>query len=185
MEQLVAQTLIRDIAAVVDRDCFVGAGGTTALAGLTAAGNSTAVNLATGNTTVEWDDIIDAVGSIMGLGGMPTVVWANVTEWKNLMKQREGTGATAGGYLAGSVTTDPAKAALGLPLLPSISLPAKTVIVADASRIFVGVRKDVRLARSEQWKFDSDAIGYRATYRIAGVRVAEATSVQRIVSSAT
>ncbi|WP_327009472.1 phage major capsid protein [Dactylosporangium sp. NBC_01737] len=185
IEDLIGQTLIRDVANIVDKDAFVGAGSTTALAGLTLAANSTAVNLATGNTSVKWDDVIDAVGAIMGTGGTPTVVWANVTEWKNLIKQREGSGATAGGYLAGSVTTDPSKAAMGLPLLPTINLPARTVIVADATRVWVGVRRDVRLARSEEWKFQEDSLGYRATYRIAGVRVAEATSIQKIVASAT
>ncbi|MEU4714685.1 phage major capsid protein [Micromonospora purpureochromogenes] len=182
VEDLVGQTLIRDIANVVDRDAFQGAGGVNALSGLTAAGNSTATTLAAGKTVVSWDDVIDAYGSIAAIGGTPSVVWASVDMWKGLVKAREN--GTNGGYLAGSVTNDPARAAMGLPLLPTMNLPARTVIVADASRVFVGVRKDVRLAKSDAWKFDSDSMGYRATFRIAGVRVAEAASVQRIVAAA-
>ncbi|MGN9917665.1 phage major capsid protein [Micromonospora palomenae] len=185
VEEMVGNTLVRDIANVVDRDAFQGAGGTAALGGLTVAGNSTATTLSTGKTVVSWDDVIDAYGSIAAIGGTPSVVWASVDMWKGLVKAREGTGATAGGYLAGSITNDPAKAAMGLPLLPTMNLPVRTVIVADASRVFLGIRKDVRLARSESWKFDSDSIGYRAVIRVAGLRVAEAASVQRIVASAT
>ncbi|MEU5788782.1 phage major capsid protein [Micromonospora purpureochromogenes] len=182
VEDLVGQTLVRDIANVVDKDAFQGAGGVNALAGLTAAGNSTAVNLSAGVTAVRWDDIIDAYGSIAAIGGTPSVVWASVDMWKALVKAREN--GTNGGYLAGSVTNDPARAAMGLPLLPTANLPVRTVIVADASRVFFGIRKDIRLAQSESWKFDSDSIGYRATIRVAGIRVAEPTSVQRIVAAA-
>jgi HK97 family phage major capsid protein len=184
MDDLIGGTLIRDIANIVDKDSFQGSG-TNALTGLTAAANSTATNLVTGKTVVSWDDVIAAYGRIAATGGTPTVVWASVDMWTALVSAREGTGATAGGYLAGSVTNDPSKAAFGLPLYPTMNLPVRTVIVADASRAFVGIRKDIRLARSEDWKFDSDSVGYRATYRIAGVAVAEATSVQRIVASAT
>lgn len=185
MEELVGQTLVRDIANVVDRDAFQGAGGTTALAGLNLAANSTITNLPAGTTVVAWDNVIDGVADIMGYGGMPTVIWASVDSWKALMKERTNVGgAGTGEYMAGDVTTDPARAALGLPLYPTANLPARTVIVCDASRVFVGVRRDIRLARSEEYKFDSDVVSWRATYRVAGISVAEATSTQVIVAAA-
>ncbi|MFG1997118.1 phage major capsid protein [Actinoplanes sp. NPDC048988] len=182
VEALVGDTLVRDIGQVVDKDAFSGAGSATALLGLTAAGNSAVTTLSTGKTTVTWADVIAAYGRIAATGSTPTVIWASVDMWTALVSEREN-GAT-GAFLAQSVTADPARAAMGLPLLVSNNVPARTVIVADASRIFCGIRRDIRLAKSDQWKFDSDTIGYRATYRIAGSFAAEATSVQRIVAAA-
>jgi HK97 family phage major capsid protein len=183
---LVANTLIRDIAASVDRDSFVGAGGSTALAGLNAAANSTTTNFSTGHTAILWDDYLDAIVDVIATGAMPTVAWVSPDQYRALIKQRTNVGgAGTGEYLSGSVSDDPLDIAKGLPLLPSANIPARTLIVADASRIYLGVRKDVRLALSTDLAFDKDVVSYRATYRIAGIRVAEATSVQIKVASAT
>src|SRR5205085_1768688 len=156
---------------------------TTALKGLTAAGMSTNTALAAGQTVVKWDLVIDAYAAVVAAGAAPTVIWASADMYGPLLKERE-SGAN-GAYLQGSVTGDPAKAALGLPILVSGNLPARMVIVADASRVFVGVRSDVVVKVSEDAGFTTDAVGFRATYRVAGLVVAEAGSVQRITASAT
>ena len=54
----------------------------------------------------------------------------------------------------------------------------------DANRVFVGIRSDVAVKVSEDAGFANDTVGFRVTYRVAGIAVAEATSVQRIVASA-
>ncbi|GGJ84413.1 hypothetical protein GCM10010123_12550 [Pilimelia anulata] len=59
------------------------------------------------------------------------------------------------------------------------------MIVADASRVFFGIRSDVALKVSEDAYFGEDVVGIRLTTRAAGLVVAEATSVQWVQASAT
>ncbi|MFD8210492.1 phage major capsid protein [Streptomyces sp. NPDC059695] len=61
---------------------------------------------------------------------------------------------------------------------------SKTVIVADASRIVVGVRRNATVRISEDARFDKDQVGFKLTMRMAGVSVAEASSVQVIKAAA-
>ncbi|MFF7969119.1 phage major capsid protein [Streptomyces sp. NPDC007903] len=181
MRNLISGVMVRNIATQVDRDAFQGTG-TASLSGLTKAGMGTAVNLTTGNTVVKWDHIIDGFSDIEAAGAVPGVIWASPDMGKALRKEREN--ATTGGYLAGQVTDPVTKAGLGLPIYVSANLPAKTVIVADPTRIHIGVRSDVRVAVSEDFGFDKDLTAFRATYRVAGLAVDAPAAVQVIKASA-
>ncbi len=184
--QLVSNTLIRDIAVQVDKDAFQGAGGATALAGLNVAGNSTTTTLANGNTQLTWDHFLDSVVDVIATGATPTVAWVSPDQYRGLLKQRSNiAGAGTGTYLSGDIGSDPLSVAKGLPLLPSANVPARTLIVADATRVFLGVRRDVRLSLSTDFAFNQDVTSFRATYRVAGIRTAEPTSVQIKVASLT
>ncbi|WP_225826848.1 phage major capsid protein [Streptomyces naphthomycinicus] len=183
LRDLISGVMLRGIAAQVDKDAFQGGGGTTALSGLTKAGMGTAVNLSAGNTQIPWDAIIDAYSDIEAAGAAPAVIWASPDQAKGLRKAREN-GAT-GGYLAGQVTDSVASRGLGLPIYVSANLPLKTVIVADPTRIHMGLRSDVRIAVSEDYGFNQDFTGFRATYRIAGLAVDAPAAVQVIKASAT
>lgn len=182
MRNLISGVMVRNIATQVDKDAFQGTG-TASLSGLTKAGMGTAVNLTTGNTVVKWDHIIDAFSDIEAAGAIPAVIWASPDMGKALRKEREN--STTGGYLAGQVTDPVTKAGLGLPILVSANLPVRTVIVADPSRIHIGVRSDVRVAVSEDFGFDKDLTAFRATYRVAGLAVDAPAAVQVIKASAT
>ncbi|MEV6300400.1 phage major capsid protein [Actinoplanes sp. NPDC051861] len=183
LEKLIAETMIDDMAVKVDFDAFQGTGGTAGLFGIssTAASNTT-TTLSAGKTLVTWDDVLDAYIAVLTTGRTPTVVWCSMDQYKGLIKSREN--GTTGAYLAGSVTADPMSQAWGLPILPSANLPVRTVIVADASRIYVGVRRDIRLNRSDEYGYGEDVVSWKGTARYAGIRVAEATSVQKIVAAA-
>lgn len=143
----------------------------------------TAVNLSAGNTQIIWDSIIDAYSDIEAAGAAPAVIWASPDQAKGLRKAR--VNGTNGGYLAGQVTDPVASRGLGLPIYASANLPAKTVIVADPTRIHIGVRSDVRVAVSEDFGFDKDLTAFRATYRVAGLAVDAPAAVQVIRASAT
>jgi HK97 family phage major capsid protein len=181
---LIANTMIKDVAAQVDKDALTGAGGATALRGVTDAtnGTTTTYTAGQGHTAITWDDIVTAAGTIMGTGANPTVVWCSVDTWVSLMKQKA---STAGSYLAGGPTDNPANVAWGLPLLPTTSLAVRTAIVADASRVYLGVRNEVRLAQDLSYGFDRDITSYRLTYRVAGVKSAETSSIQVLIAPAT
>jgi HK97 family phage major capsid protein len=181
MRDLIAGVMVRNLATKVDLDAFQGTG-TSQLTGLTKAGVGTAVNLTVGNTVVKWDNVIDAYSDIEAIGATPGVIWTSPDMAKALRKEREN-GAN-GGYLAGQVADPVTKASLGLPILVSANLPTKTVIVADPTRIHIGVRSDVAVAMSEDFLFDKDAVAFRATYRVAGLAVDNATAVQVIKASA-
>ncbi|MFD4977721.1 phage major capsid protein [Streptomyces sp. NPDC058424] len=169
MRDLIFKTMLQNIATQVDKDCFQGAGGATALTGLTKAGMGTAVNLSTGNTQVSWDHVIDAYSDIEAAGATPAVIWSSPDQAKGLRKAREN--GTNGGYLAGQVTDPVAQRGLGLPIYVSANLPAKTVIVAAPDRIHVGLRSDVRIAVSEDYGFDADFTGFRGSSNLVGVRL--------------
>ncbi|MFJ4974904.1 phage major capsid protein [Streptomyces coeruleorubidus] len=181
LRDLIAGVMLRNIATLVDKDAFQGTG-TASLSGLTKAGMGTAVNLSAGNTQVTWDHIIDAYSDIEAAGAAPAVIWASPDQAKGLRKAREN-GAN-GGYLAGQVTDPVASRGLGLPIYVSANIPTRTVIVADPTRIHVGVRSDVRLAMSQDYGFNQDTTGFRATYRIAGLAVDATAAVQVIKASA-
>ncbi|MER6346618.1 phage major capsid protein [Streptomyces sp. NPDC001595] len=181
MRDLIAKVMLRNIATQVDKDAFQGTG-TASLSGLTKAGVGTAVNLPSGSTQVPWDSVIDAYSDIEGAGGAPAVIWASPDQAKGLRKAREN--GTNGGYLAGQVTDSVASRGLGLPIYVSASLPVRTVIVADPTRIHVGVRSDVRIAVSEDYGFKQDLTAFRATYRIAGLVVDSPSAVQVIKAAA-
>ncbi|MEU2981028.1 phage major capsid protein [Streptomyces hirsutus] len=181
MRDLVASVMLRNIASQVDKDAFQGTG-TASLTGLTKAGMGTAVNLASGATQVSWDHVIDAYSDIEAAGAAPAVIWSSPDQAKGLRKAREN--GTDGGYLAGQVTDPVASRGLGLPILVSANLPARTVIVADPTRIHVGLRSDVRLAVSEDYGFAQDVTAFRATYRIAGLAVDAPAAVQVIKAAA-
>ncbi|MFF3407511.1 phage major capsid protein [Streptomyces sp. NPDC002742] len=182
MRNLISGVMIRNIATQVDKDAFQGTG-TASLAGLTKAGMGTAVNLSVGNTVVKWDHIIDAFSDIEAAGAVPAVIWASPDMGKALRKEREN--GSNGGYLAGQVTDRVTEKGLGLPIYVSANLPAKTVIVADPTRLHIGVRSDVRVAVSEDFGFDKDLTAFRATYRVAGLAVDAPSALQVIKASAT
>ncbi|WP_130494384.1 phage major capsid protein [Motilibacter rhizosphaerae] len=176
----IAHIMTRDVGSAVDVDAFGAGNGTTALKGLTAASQGTTTNFSTGHTAITWTDILNSVTDIEATGASATVVWASPDQAKPL----RATQTTTGEFIIGSPTTTPTDRAAGLPLLVSANLPARTVIVADASRIYVGVRRDVNIAYSADAFFGADSLGLRLTYRLAGINVAEATSVQILKASA-
>ncbi|MER7152098.1 phage major capsid protein [Streptomyces lydicus] len=176
--RVIADNLLRDASLKFDADAFTGAANNP-IKGVLSQGVST--TLGAGKTAVTYDDLADSVARIEATNGTPSVVWASVDMAAALRKEKA---AGSGVYQAGSPTDSPASTAWGLPILPSAFLPSKTVIVADASRIVVGVRRNATVRISEDARFDRDQVGFKLTMRMAGVSVAEASSVQIIKAAA-
>ncbi|GGJ84406.1 hypothetical protein GCM10010123_12540 [Pilimelia anulata] len=88
LRAIIADTMIRDVRTKIDKDCF-GAATSDAIKGLTATGQHTKTSLATGNTTVKWDNVVDAVADIEATGAAATVVWCSPDMAKALRKERE------------------------------------------------------------------------------------------------
>ncbi|MFJ4529651.1 phage major capsid protein [Streptomyces nigrescens] len=176
--RVIADNLLRDASLKFDADAFTGAANNP-IKGVLSQGVST--TLGAGKTAVTYDDLADSVARIEATNGTPSVVWASVDMAAALRKEKA---AGSGVYQAGSPTDSPASTAWGLPILPSAFLPSKTVIVADASRIVVGVRRAATVRISEDARFDRDQVGFKLTMRMAGVSVAEASSVQIIKAAA-
>ncbi|MFJ8346044.1 phage major capsid protein [Streptomyces sp. NPDC094153] len=178
LRNIIAQNLLRDASLRFDEDSFTGSGANP-IKGILSQGTPT--TLAAGKVTVTYDDLADAVARIEATNGSPSVVWASVDMAAALRKEKA---AGSGQYQGGSPTDSPASTAWGLPILPSAFIPAKTAIVADASRLFVGVRRNAYVKVSEDAGFESDRVGFRLTMRVAGVSLAEATSCQVIKAAA-
>ncbi|MFJ3665411.1 phage major capsid protein [Streptomyces sp. NPDC090106] len=174
----IANNLLRDASLKFDADAFTGSG-SNPVKGVLSQGIST--TLGTGKITVTYDDLADAVARIEAMNGTPSVVWASVDMAAALRKEKA---AGSGNYQGGSPVDAPASTAWGLPILPSAFLPPKTVVVADGSRIMVGIRRNASVKVSEDARFDSDQVGFKLTMRVAGVSLAEASSAQIVKASA-
>jgi HK97 family phage major capsid protein len=177
LRNALGQTMIRNLAVQFDADAFAGAGGTTTpILGLVGQGVSTD---ATATGTATFDDIADAIGRLWAANADPSVIWLAPDAAIALSKEREG---TEGNYVAD------ADSAVGLarrlPQLVSTNVPAGSVVVADGSRVYAGIREDARVAVSEHAEFQSDKTALRLTQRCAGVYVVESSSVQVIAENA-
>ncbi|MFC9289159.1 phage major capsid protein [Streptomyces sp. NPDC057052] len=178
LREIIAENLLRDASLKFDNDAFNGLA-TAPVKGILAQGNS--VTLAAGKVTVTYDDLADAAARIEATNGHPSVIWASVDMAAALRKEK----ATGSGiYQGGAPTDSAANTAWGLPVLVSGFLPSKTVVVAAADRIKVGVRRNALIKISEDARFDKDQVGFKLTMRVAGVSLAETSSVQ-IVKAAT
>ncbi|MFI8255321.1 phage major capsid protein [Streptomyces filamentosus] len=170
----VGRNLIRAASLKFDQDAFTGSG-TNPIKGILSQGIST--TLGAGQTSITYDSIADAVARIEAINGTPSVVWASVDAAASLRKEKS---SGSGTYQGGAPTDSAASTAWGLPILPSAFLPPKTAIVADSSRVMVGVRRNPTIRISEDARFESEQIGFRLTMRMAGVAIAEPSSVQVI-----
>ncbi|MET7482454.1 phage major capsid protein [Streptomyces sp. NPDC005538] len=168
----IASNLLRDASLKFDADAFTGSGANP-VKGILSQGVST--TLGAGKVTVTYDDLADAVARIEAMNGTPSVVWASVDMAAALRKEKA---AGSGTYQGGSPVDAPASTAWGLPILPSAFLPPKTVVVADGSRVMVGIRRNASVKVSEDARFDSDQVGFKLTMRVAGISLAEASSAQ-------
>ncbi|WP_143662771.1 phage major capsid protein [Streptomyces sp. CB03238] len=178
LRRIIGDNLLRDASLKFDSDAFTGSG-TNAIRGVVSQGVTT--TLGTGKVTVTYDDLADAVARIEAINGRPSVVWASTDMAASLRKEKA---SGSGIYQGGQPTDSPAATAWGLPILVSAFLPAKTVVVADASRIVVGVRRTAQVKVSEDARFDSDQVGFKLTMRMAGVSLAEPASAQIIKAAA-
>ncbi|WYB37159.1 phage major capsid protein [Streptomyces sp. GD-15H] len=178
LRNIIAQNLLRDASLRFDSDAFNGAL-TDPVKGVLGQGVTT--SLAAGSKVVTYDDLADAVARIEAINGHPSVIWASLDMAAALRKEKA---SGSGQYQGGSPVDSPASTAWGLPILPSAFIPAKTVCVADASRLFAGIRRNAQVRVSEDAGFESDRVGFKLTMRVAGVAVAEADSVQ-IIKAAT
>ncbi|MEU9437943.1 phage major capsid protein [Streptomyces sp. NPDC048252] len=178
LRNAIANNLLRDASLKFDADAFAGSGANK-IKGILSQGVST--TLGSGKVTITYDDLADAVARIEAMNGTPSVVWASVDQAAALRKEKS---SGSGTYQGGSPVDSPASTAWGLPILASAFLPAKTVVVADASRLVVGVRRNATVRVSEDARFDKDQVGFKLTMRIAGVSLAEASSVQIVKGAA-
>ena len=178
LRNIIGQNLLRDASLRFDADAFNGAL-TDPVKGILAQGTTT--SLEAGKATVTYDDVADACARVEAMNGSPSVVWASTDMGAALRKEKA---SGSGEYQGGSPTGSPASTAWGLPVMVSGFLPAKTVVVADASRLFVGIRRNASIKISEDARFTSDQVGFKLTMRVAGVGVAEASSVQVIKAAA-
>ncbi|MCA2200340.1 phage major capsid protein [Streptomyces sp. SMS_SU21] len=174
LRNIIGQNLLRDASLRFDADAFNG-GLTDPVKGILAQG--TVTSLEAGKATVTYDDVADACARVEAMNGSPSVVWASTDMGAALRKEKA---SGSGEYQGGSPTGSPASTAWGLPVMVSGFLPAKTVVDADASRLFVGIRRNATIKISEDARFTSDQVGFKLTMRVAGVGVAEASSVQVI-----
>lgn len=169
LRNALAQAMVRDAAAAADIDGFTGDGAATPLLGILGQGNTVEVGSTAGDLPT-WNDVFGAVGRIWDGNAEPTAIYASPDAAIALEGEREG---TDGAFLQGERAT-----ALRLPILRSSSVPAGTVAVADASRIYAGIRQDIRVATSEHARFENDQVVFRLTFRVGGIYVVETSSVQ-------
>ncbi len=98
----------------------------------------------------------------------------NPQEWGDV---RGETASGTGEYLLNSTpTAATARSIFGVPVHVSSAVPAGEVALVDLSRVYVGVRKDVEVESSRDFRFSNDETAIRGIVR-ADIGVAEEASV--------
>lgn len=113
-------------------------------------------------------EISSAIERMEASGAEATVLWVDPSAAKSLRAEVS--------------ATDWPKGIYGLTPIVSQHLPANTAVVADASRIFVGLHSGISIttSRVSPGAFLEDRVLFRALARVAGVWVQEPGSVQII-----
>jgi HK97 family phage major capsid protein len=122
------------------------------------------------------DLITDVISFIENDGGTATHIIANPLAWATLSKLKRATDSNES--LVGAGTEAGERRLLSLPVLVDAAMPAGSLLVVDQSAI-IGAQSPVRLARSEDAYFSSDAIGVRVTWR-CGWKVMHASRVAKL-----
>jgi HK97 family phage major capsid protein len=129
-----------------------------------------------GEVEDDLDPLIDAIASIEDDGGTATHIVASPTAWASLSKLKRATDSNES--LVGAGVVAATRALLGLPVLVTPAMPDGSLLVSDKSAI-IGAQSPVRLARSDDAYFSSDAIGVRVTWRL-GWRVMHSARVAKL-----
>jgi HK97 family phage major capsid protein len=129
-----------------------------------------------GEVEDDLDPLIDAIASIEDDGGTATHIIASPTAWASLSKLKRATDSNES--LVGAGVVAATRALLGLPVLVTPAMPDGSLLVSDKSAI-IGAQSPVRLARSDDAYFSSDAIGVRVTWRL-GWKVMHAARVAKL-----
>lgn len=177
---LVADDLIRSCATAIDAAMLVGPGGTSPTkvlglrnkAGITDTGNTL---IGANGAVPVLDNFADMLALLEGLNGNADTSAFFVTPgvWGVLRKIKDGQGR----YQASPDPTLDARLSLfGVPVYKTGNLPqtetkgtatsvCSSIILADMSRIVIGVGQDVRVQQSDDFYFDKDATALRVTAR--------------------
>jgi HK97 family phage major capsid protein len=129
-----------------------------------------------GEVEDDLDPLIDAIARIEDDGGTATHIIASPTAWASLSKLKRATDSNES--LVGAGVVAATRALLGLPVLVTPAMPDGSLLVSDKSAI-IGAQSPVRVARSEDAYFSSDAIGVRVTWRL-GWKVMHAARVAKL-----
>ncbi|MFE7787654.1 phage major capsid protein [Streptomyces sp. NPDC057460] len=168
----VSDALTRSIAAGVD-DLFISGTGTnqpigvTKIAGVVSTALSAAITL---------DNISDEMTAIEAFGGTVTAILADPATFGVIRKLKA---STAGTYHSSPFAKqDSPQQVWGANLISAPRLASGTVILMDATQVYVGLREDVNIAYSDQVKFLEDELVARVTSRWAGVGVTDVKAVR-------
>ena len=110
------------------------------------------------------DSYIRAVGTIQAAGGNPNAIYVNPADLTTLRLVKEATGS-AKPVLQPDLQERGAERIAGAILYPTPGIAAGTALVADASQIVVGVRKDATVDFSAHQRFSADAVVARVVAR--------------------
>lgn len=176
---LAQNTLVRTTARSIDLDAFTGSGTAGRLKGIVSQGVSTPA-AAIGSPT--FDDISAAMARADAAGAALTVVWADPAVLHTL---RTAKAQTAGVYLGGGPTLTPLGDVWGVPIVGTSALQGTgTVIVADGTRVRIGIREDLQVIFSGEYGFDADMLTWKVRARVAGVVLDAAAAVQVVTAKA-
>lgn len=110
------------------------------------------------------DLLLDGIGAIRNAGGRANAIYMNAGDLTELTKLKEASGSNRP-LLQPDVTQEGRYTLGGATLWPVPGFPAEAAIVADASQLVVGVRKDIAVEFSSDAKFTADGVAARVTAR--------------------
>ncbi len=156
----VGRSMVRGVASKLDARAFSTSAATaTAPAGLRSAGTALPTAAV---TEIGVASLITGVGTLRGLGARPDVIFIAAQDLTALELA-----AVSGGYNGAMSIEGPGIASIsGARLISTPALPAGTALIAQASYLVIGVRRDIAVDFSEHSSFSSDAVAARVTGRL-------------------
>lgn len=187
------RTVVRDLAIQQDIQYLRGSGSTPQITGiLNYSGLTTGPSMGTNGRTPTWDDLMDAVYNLEAVDStQPNFVIGHPRPFHTLRKVKDAQGrylVTDAGIVPGQAGPDvvlmgwlPAYKTTNLTITQTVgtSTDCTTLIVGDASTVFILERAGMEFAMSEHLYFTTDEIAVRAIARSA-VAIMQPASVELI-----
>lgn len=129
-----------------------------------------------GTLGTDLDKLIEALATIEAASGTPSHFIASPDAWSTLSKLKAATGSNVG--LIGAGVEAAERRLLGVPVLVSSAMTAKTILALDKDAV-LSASGELQVAVSEDAYFGSDSVGVRVTWRF-GQTIADVARVVKV-----
>lgn len=186
LQEMVAEALIRDMGVELDRQLIAGSGSGQNLLGIrNASGTTTGANTGTNGGSLTFTHLADTLGAAESANVNPDrMVWfMHARTWASVRKMVDNNSRP---IISLDPTGDVRPTLWGKPVYIDNNLPitetkgtstdCTSILLVDMSQVVVACSRDIELAVSEDYKFNTDQVALRVTSRF-DIGVAQPTAL--------